>query len=276
MTSLIGPGGAGKTVLAQQAGRDERIRAAYPGGRWWMTVGEHPDLERLAVELYRKLSGGRQPAAGLSAVTQLGDAVGDQSVLVILDDVWPPTGQVEQLLAALPANAHCLVTTRGANLHGSVPVSVDKLTLEEARQVLSRRITPPLPPTRKSSDASMTLPGSWAAGALLLAMAGGVVRPLLGLADAVAALQAIAGDFSADPTVLDDADSRERSFGWIIERSEASLRGRGRADGRDLQRFWELVFIRLTRSGMCSCSPTCGGAAAPRRCGALSASPKPG
>jgi Domain of unknown function (DUF4062)/NB-ARC domain len=110
VTSLVGAGGAGKTVLAQQAGRDERIRAAYPGGRWWMTMGEHPDLERLAVELYRKLSGGRQPAAGVSAVTQLGDAVSDQPVLVILDDVWPPTGQVEQLVAALPANAHCLVT----------------------------------------------------------------------------------------------------------------------------------------------------------------------
>ena len=231
----------GKTVLAQQAGRDERIRAAYPGGRWWMTVGEHPDLERLAVELYRKLSGGRQPAVGLSAVTQLGDAVSDQPVLVILDDVWPPTDQVEQLLAALPANAHCLVTTRGANLSGSVPVSVGELTLEEARQVLLAEYA------ATTSDAEVIrcvddlarLLGRWA---LLLVMAGGVVRSQLGgsPANAVAALQAIASDFSADPTVLDDADRRERSFGWIIERSEASLRGRGGPDGRDLQRFWEL------------------------------------
>lgn len=44
VTSLKGAGGVGKTVLAQQAGHDERIRTAYPGGVWWLEVGEHPEV----------------------------------------------------------------------------------------------------------------------------------------------------------------------------------------------------------------------------------------
>lgn len=236
--SFRGAGGVGKTVLAQQVGHDHRVRDAYPGGVWWLEVGQNPDLEVLADRLYRKCSGGRQPAAAVSAVSQLADVVRDKPMLVVLDDVWAPTDVVETLLAALPATVHTLTTTRGAELPGSQTVSVDELTVEEARLVLlGNSATAADPDVIQSADTLSELLGRWA---LLVAMAGAAARPsLIGpTKQAIAALEAIADDFRADPTVLDDPGSRGRSFARLVERSEASLRDRVR---RVRVRVWREV-----------------------------------
>jgi hypothetical protein len=237
VTSLKGAGGVGKTVLAQQVAHDPRVRLAYPGGIWWLTVGEDPELEKLAEILYRKASGGRQPAAGVSVVSQLPNAMDKAPALVILDDVWPPADVAEDLLGALPETVHALITTRGAELPGSVSLSVDELTVDETRAVLlGLHAATASPDLITHVDHLGGLLGRWA---LLVAMAGAVLRPNLGgpTEHAVVAIETISADFQADPTVLDDEDSRQRSFSRIIERSEASLCDRGAPGAQDVERF---------------------------------------
>src|SRR5271166_4645648 len=68
---------------------------------------------------------------------------------------------------------------RGVDLPGSVRVSIDELTLEEARQVLlgeHAATTSDLKVIQCADDLARLL-GRWA---MLVAMAGGVVRPQLG------------------------------------------------------------------------------------------------
>ena len=45
---LHGQGGIGKTVLATATARDPVVRAHFPDGVFWVTVGEQPDLVRAA------------------------------------------------------------------------------------------------------------------------------------------------------------------------------------------------------------------------------------
>jgi hypothetical protein len=41
---LHGPGGRGKTVLAQVLANDDEILRAFPDGVFWVTVGQEPDV----------------------------------------------------------------------------------------------------------------------------------------------------------------------------------------------------------------------------------------
>lgn len=236
--ALVGAGGIGKSVLAQQVAHDPRVIEAHPGGVWWLDVGQSPVVEQLAERLYRTLSGGRQPAAGISVTSQLGDAASKEPTLVVLDDVWAPADAVEALMAVLPDNVRTLITTRGVHLDGCVTVGVDALSGDEARQVvLGDREPTTSGELLHSVDTLVNLLGRWA---LLVAMAAKAARPSLDGPDrhAVIALNGIAEDFRADPTVLDDPASRRRSFARLVERSEAALANQEQ-DG-DLQRFWDL------------------------------------
>lgn len=99
---VIGAGGVGKTILAEQACRDPRVTEAFPGGAWKVTLGERPDVERTARELHLVVTG-REASVDVSALAQLGDAFAAGRALVLIDDVWPPDDSLRALTDALPA-----------------------------------------------------------------------------------------------------------------------------------------------------------------------------
>jgi hypothetical protein len=133
-----------------------------------------------------------------------------------------------------------LVNTRAADIDGAHVVQVDEVAVGEARLIL---LGPHLPSAPTSvvdaADDLADLLGRWA---LLVSMAAALVRDDLGGPPdrAVAALENLAAEFRADPTVLDDEEARERSFARLVDRSEASLRDRAGDAHRDVERFWHL------------------------------------
>ena len=85
---LHGIGGIGKSVLAAALATDDRVRRRFPGGVYWVTVGERPDVLALQLDLLSRL--GVRPEArtqGRSAQA-LRAALADQRVLLVVDDVW--------------------------------------------------------------------------------------------------------------------------------------------------------------------------------------------
>ena len=45
---IQGMGGIGKSVLAAAIARDPEVRQAFPGGVYWLTIGQKPDLPMLS------------------------------------------------------------------------------------------------------------------------------------------------------------------------------------------------------------------------------------
>jgi len=138
-----GRGGIGKTVLAAELTRDPETLAYFPGGVFWLTVGERPDL----VETQRRLAtwlGGdpeviRSPLQGAKLVREL---VGDRQCLLVLDDVW--SVGAAQALAATGPHGRVLLTTRDRLLLerlGATIVPLDVLDPDEARQLLGALTT---------------------------------------------------------------------------------------------------------------------------------------
>jgi predicted ATPase/class 3 adenylate cyclase len=110
LLSLVGPGGTGKTRLSLQvaAAAGERFQA----GVWFVALDAVRDPELVIATIARTL--GLTDAASRPALETLVDAIGDGTVLLVLDNF-------EQVVAAGPAVAEllrrcagvtCLVTTR--------------------------------------------------------------------------------------------------------------------------------------------------------------------
>jgi hypothetical protein len=227
VTSVKGSGGVGKTVLAEMVCRHPHIVAAFPGGRWKLVIGEHPELDQLARDLFHMVSG-RDPPGDVSPATLLAGAFSAQPTLLLLDDVWSPYDVAKALIDALPGSVSVLVTTRGVDMPGTRSVSLHELSTLEGRQLLLGELHQTAPPSLvHAADELNGLLGGWA---LLIDLAARLIASDLGgdAADAIAAIGQIAAAFRADPTALDDDASRDRSFARIVDRSVRSLSERDR------------------------------------------------
>lgn len=140
---LHGQGGVGKSVLAAAVCRDPRVRAAFPGGVLWLTVGERANPLVVQSTLVSML--GHRPdfsttLDGRAALERILDE-GDESRLIVLDDVWSP-----DVLDAIPPPSHGrrLITTRDVDgvlgPAGVVARTVDLLDPGEARTLAARRL----------------------------------------------------------------------------------------------------------------------------------------
>jgi hypothetical protein len=100
-TGLVGAGGFGKTTLARMVAHDLRVRARFPGGVVWVTVGEDafgPELAGRLVSAARLFDpGAAEVTDPLAAGAVLGRALTGRRVLLVVDDVWTG-GQVEPFL----------------------------------------------------------------------------------------------------------------------------------------------------------------------------------
>jgi NB-ARC domain/TIR domain/WD domain, G-beta repeat len=121
---LHGQGGIGKSVLAAALARDEGIAARFPGGVYWVTVGERPDVLGIQLDLLARLgAAGPSPRTVIDAVTELEQVLEKRRVLLMVDDVWSldaarafrvtgPRGRVvytsrdPRVLAGVGARAH--------------------------------------------------------------------------------------------------------------------------------------------------------------------------
>lgn len=137
--ALKGAGGYGKTTLAMALAHDPEIRESFYDGALWVEVGAHPEnLTASVTDLVERLTGARPGVEDLnSAGAELGRALGELRILLIIDDVW----REHDLLPFLRGGKRTtrLITTRnGSLLPQDVAVSqVNAMTPDEALVLLS-------------------------------------------------------------------------------------------------------------------------------------------
>jgi hypothetical protein len=169
--ALRGAGGYGKTTLAQAICHDERIRAAFPDGILWVTLGQSPDLLAALHMLYTALSGWVATSTTVEGATnELVRQLNDKACLLVVDDVWNEA----HLRPLLRGGDRCarLVTTRiGDTLpRGARTVDVDAMQRDEALSLLAFGLPPA---DLQVMRALATRLGEWP---LLLKLANGALR----------------------------------------------------------------------------------------------------
>ncbi len=139
-TALRGAGGFGKTTLAQALAFDDEVRAAYPDGVLWATMGDGlREGDRLArvqglVEWWGSSEKGAVFSTLEAARAHLTELLDGRRVLIVVDDVWQ-SADVE----AFRGTGTLLVTTRDSR---TLPaecqrIDVDAMRRTEAVELLS-------------------------------------------------------------------------------------------------------------------------------------------
>lgn len=139
---LEGMGGIGKTTLAADLCREPTVAAAFPGGIFWITLGETPDVAQAQQRLARWIGGApvalRDTAEGRDRLTAL---LADHAArgLIVLDDLWE-LAHVRELLPASVGGHRLLFTTRRGDLLrtlGAEEHRVEEMTPSAARALLA-------------------------------------------------------------------------------------------------------------------------------------------
>ena len=173
---MHGQGGIGKSVLAVATAHDGDIRAHFPDGVFWVTVGEQPDLAGLQADLLARL--GAVVPARLSAgegVGLLRQMLAGRQVLLVVDDVWSVAAA--QAFQVTGPQGRVLYTTRDAAILaavGAVSKPVGVLPARTARRLLAQAAgvaEDTLPPEQATQVLAAT-----GRVALAVALAGAAVR----------------------------------------------------------------------------------------------------
>ena len=122
--ALHGMGGIGKTVLARALCDDPAIRAAFPDGIFWVTLGQTPELVRPLRGIVEQLGGIVSDNAPTtpSLKAQIAGLLEQKACLFVADDVWRK--QDAELLRVGGPRCRLLATTRDAALVESVGAQV--------------------------------------------------------------------------------------------------------------------------------------------------------
>jgi hypothetical protein len=248
--ALRGAGGFGKTTLATAVCHDTRVRAAFPGGILWATLGEQPTLANIVGkldDLVALLSGAeRQSFASLEAATaRFGEVLGEQRLLLVVDDVWEST-HLAPFLHGGPRTAR-LITTRNRDTlpTDTRAVDVDAMQQAEALKLLGAGI----PGVEAHTAALQGLAAKLGEWPLLLTIVNGVLRDEVaaGVALSEALGYAQAGFEEAGITVFDtESDAgRRHAVARTLEVSLGRLSDAARARFAELAIFGEDVDIPL-------------------------------
>ncbi|HEV7452159.1 MAG TPA: NB-ARC domain-containing protein, partial [Pseudonocardiaceae bacterium] len=210
VTGLWGAGGFGKTTMARLLVHRDDVRQQFLDGVVWVTIGEDisgPELADKLTNAVCLLTGDRPGLTDpVAAGAQLGHALGDRRVLLVVDDVWA-CAQVEPFMIGGP-QAMRLFTTRVRDvLPGSVaPVVVDEMDHGEAQQLLTAG-TPGA--AKDAMEGLLAATGRWP---VLLGLVNAAVRADLdGGRLAEESMREILHELhTTGPTALDVTDATER------------------------------------------------------------------
>jgi predicted ATPase/class 3 adenylate cyclase len=132
LLTLTGPGGTGKTRLAQQCAAE--LGDGFPGGVWWVPLASLRD-PGLVIDTAARVVGSRDGLA---------DHIGGSSTLLVFDNfeqVIDAAPDVSSVLVACP-NLRVLVTSREAlHVAGEHEYPVPPLTLTDAAELFTARAT---------------------------------------------------------------------------------------------------------------------------------------
>jgi WD40 repeat protein len=178
-TALRGGGGFGKTALAQKLCFDDRVRAAYPDGILWVTMGEDISesgrLSRIR-DLIRWWTDQEAPTfeTVAAAGAELRKLLAGSRVLVVIDDAWSPS-DIDPL-KGLESGSALLITTRVVHSlpETSISIPVDVMASSEAVSLLRLGLAGGDSFTKEFGSLTARL-GEWA---LLLKLVNGTLRKL--------------------------------------------------------------------------------------------------
>jgi WD40 repeat protein/pimeloyl-ACP methyl ester carboxylesterase len=135
---VTGMGGIGKSVLAAKIAHDSEVRQTFPGGIFWLTVGQEGRLATFQERLATALSDDPTFTDVDQGLIKLKSLFSDRTCLLILDDIWEP----EQLKAlnCVGAQGKILITTRNKHITGLIGVEhpVKVLTDPQAQRLLAK------------------------------------------------------------------------------------------------------------------------------------------
>lgn len=147
--ALVGIPGSGKTTIATAIAQEPALRDRFQHGVLWGPLGPRPNIASRRAEWARLL--GARPEAIQRATTPddwkrlLRDAIGDRSLLLVLDDAW--SFEDAQALCAGGPNCALLVTTRSPGvayeLAGQDVFVIRELGVEESAGLV-RSVAPSL------------------------------------------------------------------------------------------------------------------------------------
>ena len=136
--------GVGKTTVASELIRDQRMLARFPDGVLWAHLGPDPDVRRQLRKWAKELGLSEddlhdcQDAADLSQT--VAEAIGERRMLLIIDDVW--TSAACQYFMLGDPNCTRVITTRHVGIARELCTDdtvceVRKLTTEEGMQMMA-------------------------------------------------------------------------------------------------------------------------------------------
>lgn len=130
-TALQGMGGVGKSVLAAAFARSCGARRAFGDGIVWLTLGQEPDLLRVALGLGGALGDDLAEYTDLQrARNRLPKLLADKKCLLVLDDAWD-VSHAELFGNALGPRCRLLVTTRDGGLAAALGAQERRLDVLE-------------------------------------------------------------------------------------------------------------------------------------------------
>lgn len=227
ITSIVGFGGCGKSVIASDVARMEAIARRFPDGVVWVTASLTAAPDQLAKQLLQQIAGTLETIPLVPYLTQVATLMADKRILVIVDDVWPgeSSDQVDALVGALPSQSSMLVTTRGAPVPSSAIFELGDLSTAEGVEVLLASTHTTLSDHREATAIVKTATDivshvrGWA---LLLGIISARVRRLKGQALLVA-LRSEVTALRVDQLAGVDDTSRGRALDRTIDRSLEAL-----------------------------------------------------
>jgi hypothetical protein len=156
--ALVGMPGVGKSVLAALLAHDPEVRARYPAGVLWATLGKQPDIISLLLGWIPAL-GGRplsvSSAEAASAMVRRALATG--RYLIVVDDAWTPES-IEPFRVGGPDCAMVL-TTRDSSVarrFSGQPQQVNVLAPDEALDLLRQSAVMEFDDAQRSSAERLT------------------------------------------------------------------------------------------------------------------------
>ena len=120
-SGLHGQGGVGKSVLAAALCHDAEVRAWFPDGICWVSVGESPELVGIQRQLARHLGADIEPSNPLDGLQELRRVLSGRRCLVVIDDVW--SRAAAEAFAATSGEGRMLYTSRDPSVLAAMGAS---------------------------------------------------------------------------------------------------------------------------------------------------------